>query len=117
MAVDRGFQQRAGGSLERQIARQINAGHQRLEIVGQQQALRAAARAVVMHDPALEALIDEVMVGRVVRRPAGRRTPYFEIEQTQDARVGRARGSRVDRVEEGAEEIDLLTVKSVLRVL
>ena len=45
-----------------QVAGQVVAGQQRLQVVREQQALCAAARPVVVHDAALEALIDEVVV-------------------------------------------------------
>ena len=46
--------------------RQESAGHDGLEIVGQQQPLRALAGGVVVHDAALEPLVDEVVVVRII---------------------------------------------------
>jgi alkylhydroperoxidase family enzyme len=45
-----------------EIGRQIPAREYGLEIVREQQTLRAAARLVVHHDAALEALVDELLV-------------------------------------------------------
>src|SRR5919198_3361092 len=69
--------------LIREIARQIAPSHQGLDVVGQQQPLRAAAALVVVHDAALEALIDEARIGRVVRRTRCRQTPDLEVEVRQ----------------------------------
>ncbi len=54
--------------LGAEVGRQVLVRQQRFDVVGQEQPLGAAAALVVVHDAALEALIDEVGVGRVVGR-------------------------------------------------
>src|SRR5437773_507459 len=57
-----------------------------LHVVGQQDAARALPGGVV-HDAALEALIDEIGVARVGRGVRDGRAPDLEIEQAKDVRV------------------------------
>src|SRR5439155_22873322 len=104
---------RTTGSLGGQIGRQVLPGEQGLQVIRQKQTLRAAAALVVVHDAALEALVDEVVVRGIVRRLARRRAPDFEIQQTQDVRFGRTADIRADCVEEGLLEVDRLPVKRV----
>ena len=58
-----------------QVGREVLAGDDGFQIIRQQQPLGAAAPLVVVHDPALEALIDEVAIVRIARWMAGRRAP------------------------------------------
>ena len=69
------LEERALRGLLREIIRQVLAGDQLLERIGQQQALGALAPLVIVHDAALEALVDEVVVLRIARRLRGRRGP------------------------------------------
>ena len=66
------------------------AGQQRLEIVGQQQPLGALAGRVVVHDAALEPLVDEVVVVRVLGRQRGRHAPDLQVDQRQQVRIAAA---------------------------
>src|SRR5579859_286464 len=90
-----GFEERTARGLRRQVVGQTHTGQQVLQIVRQQQALRAAAPAVVVHHPALEALIDEFVVVRIVRRLAGRQTPQLQVQEREQAGVGVALRKRV----------------------
>src|SRR5579872_4165783 len=69
-----------------------------------------------MHDAALEPLIDEVVVGRIVCRVTGRRAPDLEIQPWQEVLLARLIGERVvtrHRRREGLEVVDRLTFKRV----
>ena len=52
---------RSGRQVGAILRRQVRAEHDRFQVVGQQNAARALTRRVV-HDPALEALVDEVVI-------------------------------------------------------
>ena len=97
--------------------RQSFASQQRLQVVGQQQPLRAAARLVVVHDAALEALVDEVAIGGIVGGLAGRSAPHLEGEQTQHVGIAGASDLGVQRRVERLEEIDRLAIEGVLGVV
>src|SRR5437763_11989786 len=57
----------AAFGLIRQVCRQVATRHQRLDVVRQEQALSATASLVVVHDAALESLIDEAGIGWIMR--------------------------------------------------
>ena len=67
--------ERARLGLGGQIRWEALTGHDTLQVVSQENALGQPRRRVVLHNAALPALIDHVMVVRVVRRQAGRRAP------------------------------------------
>jgi hypothetical protein len=59
----------------------------------------------MVHDPALEALVDEVGVARVARRQARRRAPQLEVEQADEVRVADVGLTGRDRAEERRLEL------------
>src|SRR5207245_2656832 len=107
-------QQRTGGGLRGQVWRQVVGRKGRLRVVRQQQALRAAAGLVVVHDAALEALVDKVVIAGIVGGLARGCAPDFEIEQTENVRIVGPGDRRRNGVEEGLVEVDRLAVKCVL---
>jgi hypothetical protein len=110
----------AGLRLLIEVGRQVLAGEDRLEIVGQQQPLRALAAGVVVHDAPLEALIDEVGIRRVGRRLARGRAPDLEVQARQDVLLAVLVGKGVgtgNRVREGLVEVDRLAAEGIRRLL
>ena len=71
---------------------------------------------VVVHDAALEALVDEVAVGRVVGWIAGRRPPDLEVETWQKVLLAGLTGERVlarDGGREGLVVVDGLALEGI----
>ena len=69
--------------LLRQIGWEVLAGENGFEIVSQQQTLSTGAGLVVVHNSALETLVDEIVVGRIDGWLTGRYAPDLEIEARQ----------------------------------
>ena len=108
--------ERAALRLGVEVAGQVLAGDDRLEVVRQQQALRGARRGVVVHDAALEALVDEVVVLR--DRLAGAlvgSAPHLQVHAWQQSRLALAIRERLFErhgVREGRVELDGLAVRT-----
>src|SRR5579884_3101657 len=109
--------ERAALGLRVEVGGQVLAGDDGLEVVGQQDRLGAVAAGVVVHDPALPALVDEVLVARVERRVRRRHAPHLEVDAEQQVRVAAVRERHLegDRVREGAQEVDRLAAERVDR--
>ena len=70
-----------------------------------------------MHDAALEALIDELIIGGIIGWLAGGRTPDLQVEPRQQGWVGVRRILRGNRTEEARAKVDLLTVERIRRLV
>src|SRR6266516_6239946 len=108
-----GAQQRTAGRLRGEVVGQRIARQQGLEVVREQERLGALAAVVVVHDAALEAQVNEVVVVRVLRGCAGRQAPQLEVEQRQQASVGitlRKGVRQADRRVKRGQEFDRLAI-------
>ena len=72
-----------------------------------------------MHDATLKALVDELVVVRIVRRLTGRQAPQLQIQQWQQARVTTLREgiAQPDRALECGEESNRVTIDCVRAIL